>query len=159
MALEGQREILAQFDSLPDKLQRRVLVKVFRSGGVVIRDLARGKVRRLSGRLAKSIRVTVIRQRSSGWIAARVIAGRTVRKDDPFYAWMLEGGTKPHEIRPKGKKSLFIAGLFAEVVQHPGAAPRPFMRPALEEGADAALAAMQAMLSDEIANIGDVRDL
>ena len=50
------------------------------------------------------------------------------------YAAAVEGGQKPHEIRARRRKALaFEAGgelRVLRIVQHPGAAPRPFMGPA-----------------------------
>lgn len=59
----------------------------------------------------------------------------------------LEYGTKPHRIpRQRGKKMRFkrllIEGRFAMYANHPGARPRPFVRPGFEESKPAAQAAM-----------------
>jgi hypothetical protein len=150
--VHGMRELARAMRDWPEKLQRQAMTPVLRRGGVVVRDIARIKVRKVSGRLARSIRVTIVRR--GGWLTARVIAGRNKKKDDPFYALMVELGTKPHEIRPKGAKSLFLAGLFREVVQHPGAHAEPFLGPALEEGAAAALDAMQDELAWQVTRYG-----
>jgi len=52
------------------------------------------------------------------------------------YAPFIEAGTKPHVIVPVNAKALhfFIDGkeIFAKRVQHPGFAPVPYLRPALE---------------------------
>lgn len=144
--VRGERETIAALRAFPEKIQRRGLIRVLRAGGFVVRDRARTKIRPVSGRLARSLRVTVKRYRN-GLMVARIIAGRRVKKDDPFYALFVERGTKPHEIRPAGRKSLFLAGVFAEVVKHPGAKPQPYLLPALEEGADQALEAMRAELA------------
>lgn len=56
---------------------------------------------------------------------------------NPFYAKYLEFGTGPHDIVPRFKKALrFKIGnrvIFAKRVHHPGMAPRPFLRTALDE--------------------------
>lgn len=54
------------------------------------------------------------------------------------YASLVEGGTKPHEIRAKGGGSLAFPGsdgetVFRKVVHHPGTKPRPFMGPAYQK--------------------------
>lgn len=48
------------------------------------------------------------------------------------YGLAVEEGTRPHKIRPKGKKALYWKGAKSPVrsVNHPGTAPQPFMRPA-----------------------------
>ena len=152
--ISGMRELALALDGFPEKLQRKALANSLRAAGRVIRNIARQNVPVKSGRLRRSIRVTI--KRTNGKLIARVIAGRRVKKDDPFYAWMVEGGTKRHEIRPKGAKSLFIAGLFAEQINHPGAEAKPFLGPALTEGADMALLMMQEALAAEIEEMGSL---
>jgi phage gpG-like protein len=53
------------------------------------------------------------------------IKGKTKRHKaiigtDLYYAHMLEGGTKPHKIKPKNKQFLYISGRFVKEVNHPG---------------------------------------
>jgi HK97 gp10 family phage protein len=156
IVITGMRELALSLDQFPEKVQRKALAKSLRAAGRVIRDLARSQVPVKSGKLRASIRVTVVRR--GGKLVARIIAGRRVKKDDPFYAWMVEGGTRRHEIRPKGKKSLFLAGLFAEQVEHPGAEAKPYLGPALEEGAQFALIQMQEALATEIEAMGGGSD-
>jgi HK97 gp10 family phage protein len=152
--VSGQRELSLNLERFPEKLQRKALAAAMRAGGRVVRDIARQNVPVKSGALRRSIRVTIVRR--GGTLRARIIAGRNVKKDDAFYAWMVEGGTKRHEIRPKGKKSLFIAGLFAEQINHPGARAKPFLGPALEAGAQAAIEAMREKLAAEIEAMGNL---
>jgi|CXWL01.1.fsa_nt_gi HK97 gp10 family phage protein len=152
--VHGMREVALNLEGFPEKLQRKALATALRAAGRVVRDIARSKVPVKSGKLRRSIRVTIVRK--GGNFTARIIAGRRVKKDDPFYAWMVEGGTKAHEIRPKGKKSLFLAGIFAEQIQHPGADAKAFLGPALEAGAVAALEAMRERLASEIESMGSL---
>ncbi len=152
--ISGMRELALNLDQFPEKLQRKALANSLRAAGRVIKSLALFNVPVKSGRLRRSIRVTIVRK--NGRITARIIAGRRVKKEDPFYAWMVEGGTQAHEIRPKGKKSLFIAGLFAEQIHHPGARAKAFLGPALEDGADSALQVMRDALAAEIESMGSL---
>ncbi len=156
LQIAGMAELLQAFDQFPAKLQQNALGKVMLRGGRIIQYLAQSLVPVGSGALRKSIKVTLVRDGATGDITARVVAGAKVGKDDPFYAWMVEGGTKPHEERPKGKKSLFLAGIFSEVVEHPGAKPHPFLLPALEGGADTALEAMQEEFAAQVEQLGDL---
>ncbi len=52
------------------------------------------------------------------------------------YAGYVEYGSRPHTIEPRRARALRIAAegevVFARRVRHPGSAPRPFWRPALE---------------------------
>jgi HK97 gp10 family phage protein len=146
----GLKELSANLLGFPEKLQRKCFAKMLRAGGRVIRDMARNLVPVISGRLRRSIRVLVIRNRRTGWMTARIAAGRSVKKDDPYWAIFVERGTKAHEERPHGAKSLFLAGAFASVVEHPGAAPHPFLEPALQQGAQGAVDAMAQSLREQI---------
>lgn len=152
--VHGMAELTQKLQGFAPLLQRKAMTKVVRAGGQIVVKAARGKVNRISGRLARSIRTTVVRRSGGMQVIARVIAGRRVKKDDPYYALFVERGTKPHEIRPKGKKSLFLAGLMREQVKHPGAKAKPFLQPALEENAEAILAAMQEELAEQIEQLG-----
>jgi HK97 gp10 family phage protein len=144
---------LAEF---PEKLQRKALANSLRPAGRVIRDLARHLVPVKSGRLRRSIRVTIVRRQ--GKVIARVIAGRQMKKDDPFYAWMVEGGTDPHRIRAKTRGGMLRlhGGRFVSEVEHPGARAVPFLGPALEDGADSALQVMRDALAAEIESMGNL---
>lgn len=154
IVVQGLRELDLALSGFPIKLQRKALTAALRAGGRLVRDVARGKVPVKSGKLRRSLRVTIVRKQ--GKYIARVVAGRRVKKDDPYYAWFVEGGTKRHEIRPKGRKSLFLAGVFAEQINHPGAQAKPFLGPALDEAAQAAVEAMGAVLSAEIEQLGNL---
>ena len=76
--VHGMRELMAGFGNFPEKLQRKAMTKVMRAGGRPIVLAARGKVARVSGALARSIRVTVVRRR--GVVIARIIAGRILSR-------------------------------------------------------------------------------
>jgi HK97 gp10 family phage protein len=148
--LRGLPEVVRAFREFPEKMQRVLYRRAMRAGGVVIRNRARGKIHNVSGRLRKSVRVAV--KMRGTWVRAQVWAGRAIAKDDPYWALFVERGTKPHEIRPKNRKSLFIAGLMREQVKHPGAEAKPFMEPALEEGAQEAIDAIAESLREAFAN-------
>ena len=81
-----------------------------------------------------------------GKVQAFVKAGNKVA----FYAHMVEYGTASHLIKPKDRKSLFLAGVFKEAVQHPGATKKPFMRPAIDNKAQDAIETMADYLRDRI---------
>lgn len=101
----------------------------------------RRKYKLYNGALRDSLHITT--RKHGGFINARVNAGGKNKKTgaDVYYAGWVEFGTAAHEIRPKGKKSLFFAGLNRTVIEHPGAKPHPFMRTAFDGGAAQAIAA------------------
>lgn len=165
--VKGMRELALNLEGFPAKLQRKAMGVALRAAGRVIRDVARARVPVRFGKLKRSIRVTITRDRRNGNLVARVIAGRRARPDDPYYAWMVEGGTKPHIIRGgnTGRSAASINrsirrgalrigdAIIAGAVSHPGAKPTPFLEPALAAGAEAALRAMASTLEDEIAKL------
>lgn len=153
VVIHGLRELALNLDQFPEKLQRKALAASLRAAGRVIRDRARAAVPVRSGKLRRSIRVTIVRK--SGRITARIVAGRRVKRDDPWYAWFVEGGTKPHRIAAKLKGSLSIGGgIWLDKVDHPGAQAKPFLGPALEAGAEDALRVMRDALAAEIEGLG-----
>ena len=156
LTLEGLSDLNALLQDLPARIEANVLRGGLRAGAVEIQKEAIRQVNPVSGALAASIRVTT--KLKNGWSSALVIAGKHKAKDDPYYAHMVEFGTAAHWIKPKNRKSLFFAGLMREAVHHPGAKKKPFMRPAMDSKADAALIRMadyiRERLPKEFAKIG-----
>jgi HK97 gp10 family phage protein len=145
--VEGLADLRKALEALPDKLARRYLRAALRRGGLVYQKQAQSRVPVKSGALRDSIRVST--QLRRGEVFATIKAGRTRRakgkngvlKGDraPFYAHFVEFGTQAHRIKPRDRKSLFLAGVFREIVDHPGASARPFMRPAFDTGTEEAV--------------------
>jgi hypothetical protein len=71
-----------------------------------------------------------------------------------YLARWIEYGTAAHFIKPKKAKSLFWAGLMRDGVDHPGSAPKPFLRPALESQAQAALLAVGEAIKKRLTRQG-----
>lgn len=147
--IQGLDELKRQLDTLPAKIEANVMRGALRAGCSVLQKEAQARVPVKSGALRNSIRVSFARRSQRyGWLRAHVRAGNK----DAWYAHLIEYGTasyyagpggnsvgKPYEIRPKNAKSLFFAGLFSQVVVHPGIRPQPYMRPALDAAAAPAL--------------------
>lgn len=138
VTIKGGAELAKTLREFPVKLEAQVMQSALRGGAKLIADRARALVPVASGELRKSIRVRARKNKRTGYVNAYVAAGGR-RKGDPFYAHMVEFGTGQHEIRPKGEGSLFIAGVFRRVVEHPGARAKPFMRPAFDAEAQRAV--------------------
>lgn len=66
------------------------------------------------------------------------------------HAYLVEFGTAPHRIAAKNAKALFFDGSGVQAVDHPGASPRPFMRPAWEASKSGVLVDLKISLGDEI---------
>lgn len=142
--LEVKISGLAQLDQALSTLAPRIVANIvrggLRAGGKVIEAAAKEAAPQRTGKLAATIRTRSGIRR--GVPQARVVVG----SKEVWYAHLVEFGTQPHEIRPAGAKSLFLAGLLREVVAHPGAGARPFMRPAMDASQTAAaLAAAEYM--------------
>ena len=149
--IDGLAELKRQLDQLPAKIEGNVMRGALRAGARVMENDARARVPVKSGALQKSIRIRFARRSQRyGWLRMHVVAGDKTA----WYAHMIEYGTAsyyagtgqtvggPYEIRPANAQSLFFAGLFRQQITHPGIRPQPFMRPALDMNATAAIDAM-----------------
>lgn len=172
-----ERALLA----LPDKLQRNVMRSALRAGAQVIRRQAQAlvPVAPPTRRNAEAYGLKAGALRASIRVSARLRNGRAVayvkaggqRKGDPFYARFVEYGTKPHLIAATGnpgkrasvatlnrriaKGALKIGDkLLGATVQHPGATPRPFMRPALARAARPAVVAVGQQIRARLTKAG-----
>jgi HK97 gp10 family phage protein len=126
--IKGLRELQQALDQLPEKLERNIMRGAMRAGAKVFLDEAKQHVPVASGDLRDSLRIST--SVKGGVVKAAVKAGNA----KAWYARLVEFGTAAHFIKPKNRKSLFLAGLFREVVNHPGAQKKPFMRVALDAG-------------------------
>jgi HK97 gp10 family phage protein len=153
--VKGLSELQKLLDELPARIEANLVRGGLRAAAKVIRDEARrlcpvGDSSNLpkghgAGALRDSIRVSVSARH--GTITASIKAGG---KNNIYYAHMVEYGTARHLIKPKNRKSLFIAGLFKEVIDHPGAQKKPFMRPALDSKVDEAISTFAAYVKNRL---------
>lgn len=96
------------------------------------------------GALRDSIRTSS--KSKNGVVNVNVIAGNY----KAFYANMVEFGTKAHEEKPAGAKSLFVAGMFKMQINHPGAESKSFMRPAFDTKSGDAMQAAATYMTDRL---------
>lgn len=167
--VKGLSDLQKFLDQLPPKIERNVLRGALRAGARVIMAEAKRLVPVRMGDLRDSLRVTT--RARGGKVTATVNAGgKTKRGADVFYAHMVEFGTRQHfialpeEAMPMGRKgrrisirtinrraikigNQFISG----AVHHPGARPRPFMRPALDNMAQAAVLTAAQYMRERLA--------
>jgi len=115
-----------------------------------VRQTAHARVPKRTGKLAQSLRVVMGRTGRKG--QGKNIRGRIVQR---FYGAIVEAGAAPHEIRPRagGLLRFTLAGktIFTRKVQHPGFAPRPFLRPSAEQH----LPDLKATVGDILRRIGE----
>lgn len=144
--IDGLAELDKLLKDLPVKIERNVIRGALRAGQKQMLEAARANLDRngsvKTGELRRSIRVRFQRKSEKyGWVRSYLVAGNK----KAWYAHLVEYGTgsfysgnlnnskrQPYEIRPKNRKSLFFAGLAREQIIHPGAKPKPFMRPAFD---------------------------
>lgn len=151
--IKGLSELQKVLSTLPEKLEKNVMRAAMREGAMVIMREAKANVPvatpnlenqvrygGYSGALRDSIRVST--RLKGGKVTASVKAGgKTKRGADVYYAKWVEYGTAAHEIVPAKARSIFFGGKAMKSVDHPGSAPRPFMRPAMDNRATEALQA------------------
>ncbi|ATQ75087.1 hypothetical protein CR152_11555 [Massilia violaceinigra] len=146
--IRGGRELSALLSTLPAKLEKNVMRSALRAGAVVIREEAKANVPVDQGLLKKSIRVSTGAKR--GVLTATVKAGGRMAP----HAHLVEYGTRPHKIEPTNAEALSISGTPFRSVEHPGARPQPFMRPALDATAPQAIEAVAAQVRKRLTAAG-----
>lgn len=146
--IRGGRELSAFLSSLPAKLGKNIMRSALRAGAAVIRDEAKANVPVDQGLLKKSVRVST--SGKGGSLKATVKAGG--RKAP--HAHLVEYGTRAHKIEPKNAEALSISGTPFRSVEHPGARPQPFMRPALDATAPQAIEAIAAQIRKRLTAAG-----
>lgn len=130
--------------ALPAEVERKFLRGALRAGAKVIADEARALVPQKSGALRASIRIST--KGRGGHVKAEVKAG----DKKAWYAHIVHVGAKPHEIKPRKRLSLFFAGIFKEIIKHPGARAQPFMEQAAQNKEQGAIDAISAYLRKRI---------
>lgn len=166
--VKGFNELQKFLDELPAKMEANIMRTAMRAGANVIKTAAQANLvangSDKTGDLSDSMRVST-RILSTGKVVAKV---QTHSSPNNLAIWV-EYGTAAHYIkvsdkdRPTRKKrngtvkmvsmktlnkmvntgSLAIGGKFVgPSVHHPGARPKPYMRPALDQYADKALLAV-----------------
>lgn len=159
----GGPELLDLLDQLPEQWGKKVLRGGLRAGAKPIHEAAVANARKRSGAMAKAIKIGSSRVNRDGTISVRI----RLKGKHAFVGLFGEFGVRPHlikvseEDRPvrqtrRGPKKLAIGTInrmvyrgslkigqnfVGPVVQHPGHAASPFMRPALETRAADAIGA------------------
>lgn len=142
--VKGLDQLNAFLQQLPVKIERNVLRGSLRAGMNVVKPVAQSSIHSVSGALAKGLKVGT--RARGGTVTANLRATGPHR----YIAHLVEFGTRPHRIAAKGK-SLFFGGVFAKSVDHPGARAKPFLRPALDGQAQAAVIAAAEYMKERLA--------
>lgn len=142
--ITGLAELNALLQTLPEKVEGRILRQALRAGQKVILEAAKANVPVQSGELRDSLKIKTSMRK--GKASATLVAG----SKRAYYAHMVEFGTAKHFIKPKKAKSLFFAGLARKVIDHPGARAKPFLRPAFDAAAPQALTAVREYIATRL---------
>lgn len=133
--LKGGKELQELLNQLPAKIEANVVRGGLRAGAIVIKNAIQDACPVDDGDLKNSVKVSGRIKKKYGLISYRVRVG----DKKAWYAHLIEFGTKAHEIRAKDGKSLFIGGLMRTNIHHPGARPKPFIRPSFDQHEQQAL--------------------
>ena len=172
----GLKELDMFLSALPDRMQRQAYRNGLTAAAAVVRDEARLRAPRQTGKMARALRSGSPRQQQDGSFSISV---RLTGNDHAFLGLFHEYGVAPHLIASTGKgqgrvavrkatetgqhigKVMKIGDRYVSgVVSHPGHAAHPFMRPALDSKADDAVKAFADRIRAFIENkTGFVTDL
>lgn len=147
-AIIGGRELDALLQQLPVKIERNILRAALRAGANEFKAAAKEQVPVETGALKRSIRVST--RVKNGTVYASLKAGG---RKAPHWHW-IEFGTAAHKIKAKRDHALSFAGVTVNEADHPGARPKPFMRPAFDSAASAAIAAAAAKIRQRLTKEG-----
>jgi len=160
----GDKELIKQLEKLEEKAGKKILNKAVGKAVRPIIQTARAKVRPISKTVAKSLGIKRVRY-NKGAVQVALVAIRTAanvastktvtnpitgatstRKHIPYHtAHLIEGGTRPHQTHLPGRKV---------TVQHPGTPAQPFLKPALEQNRQKAMATYAQVVREEIRKHG-----
>ena len=154
--VNGLKDLDAYLSALPVNMQKAAYRAGLVAAARVVRDEARLRAPKQTGKMAKAIRTGSARQTDKGFS----ISVRLTGNNHAFLGLFHEYGVAPHLIASTGKgqgrvairKALDagdkIGGVMkigdryvSGVLHHPGHAAHPFMRPALDAKADEAVKA------------------
>lgn len=155
ITVTGDEALVRAFDALDEAVQKKALRRAARAVGKDIATLARSKVRRLSGRLAASIKVKAL-PRKRGVVGIRVVTGSAQELGIPktpgtkvpgYYPMHLEKGLPAGGRRQR--QNLRRQALETEVGTR-GQPARPYLRPALDELREPGLRKLGEVLWEEV---------
>lgn len=174
--LKGGPELLRLLDELPKNLERNVIRGGLRAGAKVIQQQAKANVPVQTGQLKRAIGVGT---RTAG---SRISSYVKLRGSGSYLGLFIEYGVAPHLIsvaeadKPvrntrRGSRKVSIGPInkmvkrgslkigehfVGPMVMHPGHAPKPFLRPALDQKAEEAVNAMGAYIAHRV-QIGNLK--
>ncbi len=146
--ISGGRELDAFLQTLAIKVEKNILRSGLRAGANKFKEGAKAGVPVRDGVLRQSIRV------ASGAKGGTVFAYVKAGSKKAWYWRFVEFGTSAHVIVGKRSGLMRVGGHFVRTVNHPGARARPFLRPAFDAKASAALVAIGAQIRARLTKEG-----
>lgn len=163
---KGFKELDAFLAAFPAKLQKNAVRSALTAAARPVRDEARARAERKTGKLRKAIKTSNPKVNADGTVSVRV----KLQGEHSYLGWFQEYGVAPHFIRAgdsgKSPRLLNKAAKRGDVlgdvatghlkigdnfisgeVFHPGRAARPFLRPALDVRAKDAVQAFGGRLA------------
>lgn len=135
----GLAELEQALDQLTPKIAKNVARAALREAAKPVLEEARRLVPKRSGKLAETLRITTAMR--NGVPKAFVKVGPSGKKNrEVYYARFVEYGAAKHRIIAGPGKMLPLAG-GRKFASHPGVRKKPFMRPAADSQAAAAVRA------------------
>jgi HK97 gp10 family phage protein len=145
--VKGLAELQKFLDELAPKMEKNVMRGGLRAGMKVVLPVARQNIHSVSGKLAAGLKLST--NAKGGTVTASIKA----RGEHGYIARWVEYGTAAHVIRAAHGKWLRLPdGTFVSEVLHPGAGAHPFMRPALDTQASAAVVAAGEYIKERLAD-------
>lgn len=143
ISVNGLAELQKFLDQLPAKIERNIMRGALRAGAKVIEKEAKTNIHSISGELRDSLKIRTGSRR--GTVTATI-------RSRLFYARFVEYGTRPHRIT--SETALAFGKTLTRSVDHPGAQPHPFMRPALDSRAQDAIVAAAEYIKKRLTKEG-----
>lgn len=151
--LTGGRELDRLLQTLPGKMQKNINRAALRAGAAVLLPEVRQNIPVASGNLRKTARIST--RAKGAEVSASVKVGGKHKGVDAWYAFLVEFGTRRHKILPKKQGGVMqFGGIKTRMVDHPGTAARPFMRPAVDAKFPEVIAAVTAKIRERLSAQG-----
>lgn len=146
--INGGRQLDELLRTLSVKVEKSILRSALRAGANEFKVAVKANVPVVEGRLKASVRVTTKTKKGTVYAYLK-IGGRMAP-----HAHLVEFGTRPHKINPKGSGGLLIGADFVGAADHPGAKPHPFARTAFDEKPRQAIDAVAAQIRKRLTKEG-----
>lgn len=155
----GLADLQKLLDELPKKMEQNIMRGALRAGLKPVLEEAKKNLSsnnsNVTNQLKDGMRISAQRLRDG-----KVTAQIKTKGKHGFVANWVEFGTTPHTITAKNMKALSIGGHLFQSIDHPGARAKPFMRPALDSQAQAAVLASAEYIKKRLTKHGlDTADI